>query len=136
MPSTLSDSSSSSPISLVATEAWASPRSEPSSSAATFTRARGAPGLHRRLEVEHRLEWLELKLDELGAVLGDRLGLGHDHRHRLPGVDSLLARERLVGAPATGADDRQVGRREHRDDTRQRQRGVGPDRGDQRVGLV
>ena len=72
------------------------------------------------LEVHHRLERLELHVDERGAVLGLGLGLGDDHRHRLAGVDHLVACERLIEPALARGDDRQVAGGEHRDDARAR----------------
>ena len=88
------------------------------------------------LEVEHRLERIEVDLHELGAVLGGRLALGHHERDRMPCVDDLLARQRLVGAPATGRHQRQVGGGQDRNHPGDLQRGLGRNRGDHRVGLV
>ena len=72
------------------------------------------------LEVDDRLQRLELHLHQRGAVLGLGLGLGHDQRHRLAGVDDLLARERLVQPALARGDDGQVAGGEHRDHARQR----------------
>ena len=98
-------------------------------------RARAAPGLHRRLDVDDCRERLVVDDDGLGAVLGGGLGLGDDERDGLTGEDDLLARERLGGAVGAGRRDREVGRGEHGDDTRNREGRLLVDATDPRMSL-
>ncbi len=92
--------------------------------------------LHRCLDVDDRLERVVVDENELGAVLRRGLGLGHDERHRLSGEHDLLARQRLGRPVGAGRRRRQVGRRQHGDDTGQRKRGFPVDGRDQRVRLA
>ncbi len=96
----------------------------------------GRPGARCVLEAEHRRQRLELDLDKLRAVLGQRLALGDDDRDRLAGVDDLLRRERLIRTSWPAAGERQVGGCQHGNHTCKRLGRVGPDHGDQRVRLV
>ena len=89
-----------------------------------------------RLELDDGLERIELDLDELGAVLRDRLVLGDHDRQRLAGVDDLLARERLIQPSRAGGFERQIGGGQDGDDAGQCARRVGRDRRDHRVRLV
>ena len=95
---------------------------------------RAGPG--RGLQVHHRLERVQLHVDEACSVLRLRLGLGDHQRHRLPGVDDLFAREWLVQPSLPARNDRQVGSGEHGDDPGERLGLLGVDGGDHRVGLV
>ena len=91
--------------------------------------------LHRGLDVDDRGERLVLDDDDLGAVLGRRLGLRDDERDRLSGEDDLLARERLGRAVGAGRREREVRRQEDGDDTGYGQRGLLVDASDARVRL-
>ena len=93
-------------------------------------------GLGRGLEVEHRLERLELDLDELDAVLGERLALGDHERDRLARINDLLAGERLEQATLAAALDRQIAGGQYGDHAWDLERGLGADRPDHRVRLV
>ena len=110
--------------------------SDPSPPPRAFDAGAGGAGPRGRLQIEHRLERLELDLDQLGAVLGERLALGDHDRDRLAGVDDLLARQRLVRAARARSHDREIRCGQHRDDARQRQGGVGANARDHRVRLV
>ncbi|GIU96042.1 MAG: hypothetical protein KatS3mg012_2499 [Gaiellaceae bacterium] len=92
-------------------------------------------GLHRRLRVDDGRQRLEVDGDELRRVLCRRLALRDDDRNRLAREDDLLAGERLRGAVGGRARGREVGSRQHRDDSGHLARGVGVDPADERVGL-
>ena len=91
--------------------------------------------LHRRLDVDDRLERLVVDDDELGTVLGRGFGLGDDERDGLTREDDLLARERLGRPVGPGRREREIRGQEHGHDARGRQRGLLVDASDARVRL-
>ena len=88
------------------------------------------------LHIDDGLDALELELDQLDRVRGQRFGLRDRDRDRLPGVHDLLAGERILGPARAGGDDREVVGGEHGDDAGQLTGGGHVDRLDQRVGVV
>ena len=88
------------------------------------------------LEIEHRLDRLELDDHPLQAIGGMGLGIGHHDRQRLAGVEDLFAGQRLKRAAAPLARHGEVVGGEHRDHSGRLQRGRCVDRSDRRVRLV
>ena len=78
-------------------------------------------GRHRGFRVKDGWQWLGVDRDEADGVLGDRLGLGDDHRDRLPREHGLAARQRLEHPHVVAMADGQVGGREHGDHAGQRE---------------
>jgi hypothetical protein len=78
---------------------------------------------HRRLEVEDRGHGIGLDDDDVDAVGGDRLALGHDQGHGLPREDNLLAGQRFAHAPGGAGRHGQVGGRQHGHDAGHLERG-------------
>ena len=88
------------------------------------------------LDVGHGLDVLEFDVDQLDRVGGERLGLGDRDRDRLPGVQDLLAGERILRPAGPCGDDREIVGDEDGDDAGQLTGGGRVDRLDQRVGFV
>ncbi len=91
--------------------------------------------VHRCLDVDDRRERLVVDEDSLGAVLGRRLRLADDERDRLAREDDLVAGERLGGSVRSGGRDREIGRREHGDDSGEGERRAPVDPANARVRL-
>ena len=83
-------------------------------------------------EVDARVAWLDVQLDELACVLGDVAALGDDERDRVAHVADVGARERRGhlelltehGVPRTTEATVEVLGREHGDDARKLARGA------------
>ena len=91
--------------------------------------------VHRREQVDHRCEWLQLHQHQRDAVLCRRLGLGDHERDRLSRVDHLVAGERLEPALWPRPDGGQVACRENRDNAGDRECRGPVDALDARVGV-
>ena len=81
------------------------------------SRASGLSACIAACEVHHGRQPLGIHVDQLGGVLGGRLGLGDDERHRLPDEQRLLAGERLEHPHVLDRGDRQIGGGQDRDHT-------------------
>ena len=109
---------------------------------------RRGTGLQRGAAIADRVQRFVVDIQHIGRVFGRRPAFGDDHCHRFADMDDLvdrqhgtihLQRDRL----ARQADDesvvpherRQVGMRQHGNDTRHRQRGFRVDRGEGCMGI-
>ena len=80
-----------------------------------------AVGMHGRGQIHDSRQPLELDHHKLCAIRSGRFRFGHHERHRLPGEQRLTPGQRLEHPHVVGGDDRQIGGRQNRHDTRDRQ---------------